>query len=214
MRTGDGQAEREDRSSVSKWLPFAAAFLFMLAVAVFLCIFPKGSSLDGSAGLSDDDVPDGVVGGATGDVADGTPSEGSTPQADAGEGSAEMDRVFSRVPPITLPSSLRPQGYEQGQYIETWRAVSDEPCSSVARELLLEFRDSGMSLVKADYLDLFGEAWGCTLEDGGEASVTVTLIPERPFSQRGESNLLQLTLIRIGVPTQESWAGSTRGEEQ
>jgi hypothetical protein len=116
---------------------------------------------------------------------------------------AEADQGFSRVPPFVFPASLRPQGYEQGRYTETWRAVSNESCRDIARELLLQLRGSGMELVEAGYLDLFGEAWGCTLEDAGEASITIVLIPERPFSQRSTSNPLRMTLIRTTVPTQD-----------
>jgi hypothetical protein len=124
-------------------------------------------------------------------------------------GTAGADRAFARHPPFMLPASLHPRGYEQGSHIETWRAVSDEPCRDVARDLLLELRGSGMRLVKADYLDLFGEAWGCTLEDGGEASLVITLIPERPLSQRSASNPLCMTLIRTGVPELELQGDAT-----
>jgi hypothetical protein len=128
-------------------------------------------------------------------------------------GTAGVDRAFTCRPPFPFPASLHPRGYERGSRIETWRAVSDEPCRDVARELLLELRDSGMRLVKAEYLDLFGEAWGCTLEDGDEASLTITLIPKKPLSQRSAANPLCMTLIRIGVPDLEL-QGDVRGKIQ
>jgi hypothetical protein len=70
-----------------------------------------------------------------------------------------------------------------------------------------------MELVEAGYLDLFGEAWGCALEDNGEASFTIILIPEQPFSQRSASNLLRMTMIRTAVPQQSLLARET-GREQ
>jgi hypothetical protein len=96
--------------------------------------------------------------------------------------------------------SLRPDGYSEGEYTETWWAVSEASCREVARSLLIELRDSGMELVKADYLDLFGEAWGCTLKDGEEASLTVVLVPKKPFRQRNASNPLRMTLTRTATP--------------
>jgi hypothetical protein len=129
----------------------------------------------------------------------------------------DAEKPFIRDPPFALPASLRPQGYTQGRDIETWRAVSDGSCRDVAREILIQLSGTGMELKEAGYLDLFGEAWGCTLEDHGEASVTVTLIPEKPFSQRSSSNPLRMTLIRtavpeLGMPGQDSSERDVGGE--
>ncbi|MDR1013578.1 MAG: hypothetical protein LBL86_01175 [Coriobacteriales bacterium] len=122
-----------------------------------------------------------------------------------GEGEAlDEDRLFSRPPPFALPASLRPRGYEKGTYVETWRAVSDGSCREVARELLLRLRESGMELVEADYLDLFGEAWGCVLRDHGEASLSITLVPERLLRERDGSNPLRMTLVRTAASQQPS----------
>ncbi|MDR1082824.1 MAG: hypothetical protein LBL27_03025, partial [Coriobacteriales bacterium] len=122
---------------------------------------------------------------------------------DESENASDVYQAISRTPPFELPVSLRPRGYEKRRHTETWKAVSDDSCAEVARELLIKLRDSGMTLVKADYLDLFGEAWGCTLEERGEASITITLVPEQPFGQRSTSNPLCMTLIRTAVPEQD-----------
>jgi hypothetical protein len=126
--------------------------------------------------------------------------EGLSASSGKSAASVSVDRAFTQALPITLPASLRPRGYEKGTHIETWRAISDASCRDVARELLLELRTSDMRLVEANYLDLSGEAWGCTLEDEGRASVTVVLIAKRPFGKRDASNPLCMTLIRTAVP--------------
>jgi hypothetical protein len=69
-----------------------------------------------------------------------------------------------------------------------------------------------MRLVEAGYLDLSGEAWGCTLEDDGEASLIITLIPEKPFRQRSAANPLRMTLIRTAVPQQDIFPQETAQE--
>jgi hypothetical protein len=145
--------------------------------------------------------------GADGTVGDAPSSpyrlsdEGDLFERDVDAGQvADTEKLFTRDPPFMLPASLQAQGYTQGRDIETWRAVSDSSCRDVAREILVQLRSTGMELKESGYLDLFGEAWGCTLEDHGEASITVTLIPEKPFNQRSISNPLCMTLIRTAVP--------------
>jgi hypothetical protein len=192
-----------------------AVLLFVLVMAVFLLalflrLTPEGRSIDFFQ-VDGEELTDSVVSehGLREEDERQEPTERTTGSADVGVGTgadvdagveADVDGVFGRKPPVSLPASARPVGYDQGTYTETWKAVSEDSCEELARALLMELRDSGMELVKADYLDLFGEAWGCTLKDGDEASITITLVPEEPFQQRSASNPLSITLIRTAVP--------------
>jgi hypothetical protein len=183
---------------------------FVLLVIVAVVIFVLLASAKAGLGDSEGQVDSADVGSsASGDPAseaDGSAGDSSSSfyhssdEGDSFERDVDAEKPFTRDPPITLPASLRAQGYTQGRDIETWRAVSDSSCRDVAREILIKLSSTGMELKEVGYLDLFGEAWGCTLEDHGEASVTVTLIPEKPFSQRSASNPLRMTLIRTAVP--------------
>ncbi|MDR0347244.1 MAG: hypothetical protein LBH56_02590 [Coriobacteriales bacterium] len=114
----------------------------------------------------------------------------------------DEDGTFLCAPPVPLPPSLRPHGYTRGTNIETWKARGEASCKDVAKELLLELQRSGMKLVEAGYLDLYGEAWGCTLDERGEASLVIMLIPEKPLALRSETNQLCVTVIRTSLPPQ------------
>jgi hypothetical protein len=133
--------------------------------------------------------------------------------AQSADGLNAGKQAFSQPPPFSLPPSLQPQGYEAGRYVESWRAVSDEPCRDVAKDLLTELRSSGFELVEAGYLDLFGEAWGCTLKGDGAASLTITLIPARPLQRRSADNPLQMVLVWAAMPQQLQSELSQEGVE-
>jgi hypothetical protein len=169
----------------------------------------EAESAGAGAGADSADAAAGASGGISLDGEDRLPSDPRAEHAVRGhEGRTEEGtgggRPFAQPPPFALPSSLQPQGYEKGTYVETWRAASDEPCRDLARELLLRLRESGMELVKADYLDLFGEAWGCVLKEQGEASLSITLVPEGLLRGRDGSNPLRMTLTRTVPPPQPS----------
>jgi hypothetical protein len=173
--------------------------------------YAEAAGMTGAAGMPGaDGASEGYAGApeATGASEGYAGAPGAT---GASEGYAGAPGAFSNEPPFALPASLRPESHSEGSYTETWKATSDSSCQDVARELLLELRDSGMELVKADYLDLFGEAWGCTLEERGEASLTIILVPEKPFAQRSASNQLRMTLIRTTVPEQALSGAETGG---
>jgi hypothetical protein len=150
---------------------------------------------------SPSDVPSEAPSGAV-DAPSDAPSEAVDAHGISAGRQMSEEAAFGQSPPFSLPASLRPESYEQGENIESWWAFSEGSCKDVARDLLLQLRESEMKLVEAGYLDLFGEAWGCTLEDGGEASITIILMPKEPFRQRSTSNPLRMTLIRTPVPQQ------------
>jgi hypothetical protein len=78
--------------------------------------------------------------------------------------------------------------------------LSAESCTELAREILFQLRDAGTELVKAGYLDLSGEAWGCTVACVDGSSLIVTLIPQALGQARSESNPLRVSVVHILVP--------------
>jgi hypothetical protein len=234
-RSSDKGRGESGGSGKSRWrLLFVIALLVVAVAFVAVSILSIRPLLDGqpetvqvtvaaeeevigeSPAENSNAATDGEVAVGRGDEVDGNGAAGEHGSV-ADEGSLVMRSksgvgVFTQSPPFVLPASLQPRAYEKGNSIETWEAVSEGSCRDVARDLLLRLRDSGMKLVEAGYLDLFGEAWGCALEDNGEASLTIVLVPEEPFKQRGASNLLRMIMIRTAVPQQDLSAQGTEKE--
>jgi hypothetical protein len=65
--------------------------------------------------------------------------------------------------------------------------------------LLYALRDGGFELVEAGYMDLLGQAWGCTVQGGQGESLVIALRPAVAGAARCSSNPLQATIIRIGM---------------
>ena len=105
--------------------------------------------------------------------------------------------------PIDLVSRPGAQAtYSVDDYTESWQALSNLTCQQAAEEILITFRDSGYLLNRAGYIDLFGEAWSCTVyKDDGEVLI-VTLIPEKKSLPRGPDNQLVIRVVHIFVPTE------------
>jgi hypothetical protein len=107
--------------------------------------------------------------------------------------------------PVSLSSDYRGLSYSRGAAIERWQGTSDLSCPDAARDLLLTLQGEGFELVKAGYLDLSGEAWGCTVKTEDGESLVVSLVPEVLGSARDEQNRLVLTVVRIGTPDIPEW---------
>jgi len=102
--------------------------------------------------------------------------------------------------PLELPASALAVSYENGELIESWEALSDETCRDFAYQVLKSLQESGATLEKADYLDLSGEAWGCAVRTAADEALTITLLPQKLFEARSESNPLRVTVIRTNRP--------------
>jgi hypothetical protein len=102
--------------------------------------------------------------------------------------------------PVPLPSDYRAVAYNRGIAIERWQTSSDASCSDAARELLLILQEEGFELVKAGYLDVAGETWGCTVKTQEAESLVISLVPEVLGALRNEQNRLTLTIVRIAHP--------------
>jgi len=85
--------------------------------------------------------------------------------------------------------------YQYGVTIEVWKTQTTASCQDYARELLLTLYAEGMTLVKADYLDLFGNNWGCVATSEMIGSLTVTVCTKSSASSG--ANVREVTVIRI-----------------
>jgi hypothetical protein len=108
------------------------------------------------------------------------------------------------VSPVPLGPGWRHAGEERGRYTEQWQATGDVDWVAAARDLLLAMRDGEFELIESGYLDLRGDAWGCTVRDPQGRTFVVTLMPELPLVGRGEGNPLKLTITRFDEP---DWMG-------
>lgn len=120
--------------------------------------------------------------------------------------SVQEETGGSLAPATSLPLPLSSEwqvvsvAYTSAETLESWRVVSDESCRAAALTVLESVRAAGYELVQAGYLDVSGESWGCVFVDDTGGSVTVTLLPERPFNVRSDENGLVLTIIRYLSP--------------
>jgi hypothetical protein len=90
--------------------------------------------------------------------------------------------------------------YNRATASESWRLRNGSGCREAAQELLYNLRAQGCELVQAGYLDLSGEAWGCSVQEGGGAVWTLTLMPQVPLAERSATNQLNLVATRFMAP--------------
>jgi hypothetical protein len=55
-------------------------------------------------------------------------------------------------------------------------------------------------LGKADFLDLSGEAWGCTVKSPADDVYIIALTPERLGSLRDTNNRLKVNIVHVLKP--------------
>ena len=126
-----------------------------------------------------------------------SPSSEARNQSDASEFSC----------PIRLPSDFRGTSYSQGPATESWRGYSALDCRKAAREVLLGLKEDGFQLIRAEFLDLSKEAWGCTALSQTEGTLVISLIPEKFVVSSGSTNRLVITVVRIKALDLEPFDG-------
>jgi hypothetical protein len=186
-----------------RWARVGVLVVLVVACVAGLCAsviaFAGGGGAGGSAGgdgrLAADDggrvVDDCREGQAGGGVSGGGPGQL------ADEAAEEAD--FGRCP-ISLGSLWRNVRHEDSGSIERWTAEADSSCQDAARELLLSLRDAGFELARAGYMDMAGEAWGCSVAYGGSEALVITLMPADMRAARSSGNPLRITVARICAP--------------
>lgn len=112
------------------------------------------------------------------------------------------------VCPVRLPPECIRTTHTQRAVSESWRATSMRQCCDVARDILLNLQEDGFELVKAGFLDISGEAWGCTVVSAQGETMVITLVPQTLGLGIGQDNRLQITITHIGVPGPEVLEGS------
>jgi len=118
----------------------------------------------------------------------------------------EGSLVAAAALPLALPAGCTLFDYQQNGSVEVWRATTQASCVDTAASLLANLEAGGGVLVQDGYLDLGGQAWGCTvrwpLAQDLDAALVVTLIPQTIGIGRSDSNLLVVSIMRISLPEQ------------
>jgi hypothetical protein len=102
--------------------------------------------------------------------------------------------------PVPLPKASSSANYTRTSNIETWKLTSDLSCASYAQTVLQILQPTGTELIHAGYLDLSGQCWGCVIRTADDESIIISLLPQSIFSDRNESNPLEVTVIRMLAP--------------
>ncbi|HBT94666.1 MAG TPA: hypothetical protein DEB24_00430 [Coriobacteriia bacterium] len=101
--------------------------------------------------------------------------------------------------PLRLPDceELR---HSRGTGTESWRTVVDAGCREYAEALLIQLRDDGFLLAQSGYMDLYGQAWGCTVKNAEDDVYIITLIPDKVGANRNSDNGLQVNVVHVFEP--------------
>ena len=125
-----------------------------------------------------------------------TEPQQTEPQAAQLEGFEERTNVL----PFELAEFEYIEEYRHFPTLDSWKLSSDLACAEYAMALLESLQSQGFELIEAGYMDLSGECWGCVLRSADGESLSVMLIPERPFSPRSSANRLVVTILRYLQP--------------
>ena len=110
--------------------------------------------------------------------------------------------------PVNLPSDCVGVTHTQGRTQESWHTSSAWDCCYVAREILLGLQEDGYELIKADFLDLSEDAWGCTVQSTEGEVLIIALIPQSLGKDVSPNNRLMITVTHIKVPDSQELEGS------
>ena len=118
-------------------------------------------------------------------------------------GSAFNSSPYGGICPVRLPADYRFVEFWQGTATESWLGYSDLECRAAAGELLTSLKEDGFMLVKAGFLDLSKEAWGCVVQAEDNSAFIIALVPEKKsFSgnMSGSGGALKVTVVHIKTP--------------
>ena len=111
---------------------------------------------------------------------------------------SEIDWTPARTElPLRLSDFESGGEYQCSETLESWRFLSSASCTDVAIGILEEIHEQQFELLEAGYMDLSGECWGCVFIGSEGESLSVMLIPERPFSSRSDANLLVVNVLHF-----------------
>ena len=133
-----------------------------------------------------------------------TQTQLGTVNAQVDEGRNVVGQIASPELPLRLSDSDHAVEYRRAETLESWRLLSDESCADYALTILEDIHAQGFELVEAGFMDVSGESWGCVFMGSNGESLSIMLVPERPFSSRSEANLLVVNILHY--LEQESFA--------
>ncbi len=111
-------------------------------------------------------------------------------------------RVPAQFCPIKV-SNCKEFQYFKGVGIESWKTKSNIPAKEVATELLEELREQRFSLIKADYLGIYGDSWGCTVKSSEDEAYVISLMSNDSEANASGEYELNINIVHILKPAQE-----------
>lgn len=177
------------------WL-FLSAIVGIAIVATFGWVMLSSHQPEAPAASSASESLEPLLDASTPSVSFSAPANPTEPETIP----LDSFQAATTAVPFALAGFEYNQEYHRFSTLERWKYQSDLACAEYARALLGSLRSQGLELVEAGYMDLSGECWSCILTDANNAVITVTLIPERPFSPRSSTNCLVVTVLRYLQP--------------
>lgn len=120
----------------------------------------------------------------------------NTPAVSEEDVDADAPALPLQVPGIEQAVS----GYQRVETLESWKLLSDSSCADYALAVLETLHAQDLELEQAGFMDVSGECWGCVFTGSDGEALSITLIPERPFSPRSDSNLLVVNVLHYLEP--------------
>jgi len=116
------------------------------------------------------------------------------------EQQGSMSAIATAELPFKLTESGRVEEYRRYKTLESWKLTSELSCSEYAQGVLRSLQSQNLELIEAGYMDLSGECWGCVFIGANNESLSVMLLPERPFSPRSDNNRLVVNILHYLQP--------------
>ena len=205
------QAKSQTAFGIGASLAIIALFLFW--VFWHFGFLGRAADLTGDAGCGGASLVGPEAGGEAQDEGAGAEVSGAAGVAGAA-GSASLEALpeplvplseaqgrpepsVSSSCPVPFPSDCRGVTYKQGIAVESWQGFSALDCRIAARDMLLDMREGGFELIRAEFLDFSRDAWGCTVSSQEAGTLIISLIPEKLGASEGQGGSLTVTAVRI-----------------
>lgn len=189
------------RVSVPSRVALTGALLALAVVllAMALCNRMDGDGSSGSIRQPVQDVvtvtvaPESGRYGAVGkDVASPSVTDGTN------VASVDVDIVPALCPVAIEGASL--ESSLVNDFGHAWRYTSEVEVERMAGSLLSQLQRDGWTLLEANRMDLFGEAWGCVARGSQEDRVLlVVMVPEKVGGVDDEVFLSRVSVVQIGA---------------
>lgn len=112
--------------------------------------------------------------------------------------SVDVDIVTALCPVAIEGASL--ESSLVNDFGHAWRYTSEVEVERMAGSLLSQLQRDGWTLLEANRMDLFGEAWSCVARGSQEDRVLlVVMVPEKVGGVDDEVSLSRVSVVQIGA---------------